>query len=314
MSAAAVPTFDNSPMPFTPAGLTSSSTFIGSNAITPKSRQALNLTMTCTSTPGWKYGTLEVYHNDPNIPNPVSLNVPLLCSGALLTGYYGMDYPDNGGTIDLLGVNGSTAEDTYYIRNFENYGIGSASDPAILKVQFTTSAPWLSVSPSLEELSPGEYSSQIHTISASCADRILGLRTGTVTLTTNTGKIVTWTVNLTCRAASISVVQDTLPTLDVGLNTSVSRQVNIQNTGSWYLEISNITSDQPWLSVSPTTFTFADNFPIIPVSFGYPDGRDIMVTTACGAVSETRTGTLKIFHDAWNVPSPLLVPVTIRCQ
>ena len=202
----------------------------------------------------------------------------------------------------------------YYIRNFENYGIGSASDPAILKVQFTTSAPWLSVSPSLEELSPGEYSSQIHTISASCADRILGLRTGTVTLTTNTGKIVTWTVNLTCRAASISVVPDTLPTLDVGLNTSVSRQVNIQNTGSWYLEISNITSDQPWLTVSPTNFTEASNFPITPVSFGNPYGGNITVITVCGAVSETRMGTLKIFHDAWNVPSPLLVPVTIRCQ
>jgi hypothetical protein len=271
--------------------------------------------MTCGSTPGWKYGTLEVYHNDPNIPNPVSLNVPLLCSGALLTGFYGVDYPDNGGTIDLFGVNGSTAEDISHINQYQNYGIASTSDSAILKVQFTTSTPWLTVSPSLSELAPGDYYFQHHTISASCEDQVLGLRTGTITLTTNTGRIVTWTVNLNCRGSLIGVLPDQLPLANVSLNSSISRDLKIQNDGSWYLEITDIISDQSWLTVSRTNFTEAENAPITPYSFlgSYSYGIT-NVTAACGSEMETRTGTLKIYHNSFHVPNPLLVPVTIKCQ
>jgi hypothetical protein len=271
-----------------------------------------------------------VYHNVPN-SSPEKIVVTFVCSGPRYNA------SGDGGIVNLVGINGSNglAQDpigdgtTSYgpeKLNFFNQGISSPTDPAILDLQFTTNVSWLTVTPSSVGLMTSGFavsqSSSSHKILASCADQVLGLRTGKITLTTNTAQTVTWTVNLMCRGSEISVLPNQLPLVNVDLNSSVSRQLNIQNLGNWYLEVFSITSDQPWIVIpninnskgSSTNFTWAETYPIQGnwrVNYSYPN---ITVIAMCGSVAETRTGTLKLYHDSFGVPNPLLVPISIQCQ
>jgi hypothetical protein len=92
------------------------------------------------------------------------------------------------------------------------------------------------------------------------------------------------------------------------LNSSIPpKSLIIKNDGDEQLDVTSISSQQSWISVTPSSFTGTAT--IAPKTSSQP----VQVTASCGSVAEIRTGTIEITHNATNASSPLQVPVTIQC-
>lgn len=221
------------------------------------------------------------------------VTVNVTCTGATYSGDQG------GGSIDLTAKVGETV--TSSAINYSNTGIGSSSDPATLTTSISTNAAWLTVTPSSSSVAPGNGSSFV--ITASCIGLAAGTYSGVVSLSTNTGKTFSWTVNLTCAGSPKIAVIPTSLNLKTKVNLSVSSSFVVQNNGDANLSAS---IDQgEWTSAVPNFLT-GQNV-VAPQS-----SQVINVTAWCGRIIETRTDNLRITSNDPNTPI-LDIPVTITC-
>jgi PA14 domain len=90
------------------------------------------------------------------------------------------------------------------------------------------------------------------------------------------------------------------------LNSSVTKSLTITNPGTGYLEISGFGITVPWLTASPSGFTGAN-------AIAANSSQNVSVTASCGAIAESRTGTIGVFHNVPGVANPYLVTVNLIC-
>ncbi len=221
------------------------------------------------------------------------VTVNVTCTGAVYSGDQG------GSTINLTAKVGETA--TSSTIGYSNTGIGSSSDPATLTTSITTNASWLTVTPSSSSVAPGNGSSFV--ITASCVGLAAGVYSGVVTLSTNTGKTFTWTVNLTCTGTPKIAVNPTSLNLKTKVNLSVSSSFVVQNNGDANLSAS--IDNGEWTTASPNFLSGANE--VAPHS-----SQVINVTAWCGSVIETRTDNIRITSNDPN-QRILDIPITITC-
>jgi hypothetical protein len=211
----------------------------------------------------------------------VTVNVK--CTGPIYSGDQG------GGSIDLTAKVGETVNSSAI--GYSNTGIGSSSDPATLTTSISTNASWLTVTPSSSSVAPGSGSSFV--ITASCAGLTAGTYSGVVTLSTNTGKTFTWTVNLTCLGLPmISVTPTNFPLVKVETYSEITRDLTISNTGDAPLEI--LFERRTYVIAPQASLTFP-------------------ITEQCDADAGTFTDRVEVHHNAQNAPSPISIPITIEC-
>lgn len=224
----------------------------------------------------------------------VSVNVT--CTGAVYSG-------DQGGSINLTAKVGETI--TSSAISYSNTGIGSSSDPATLTTSITTNAAWLTVTPSSSSVAPGNGSS--FTITTSCVGLAAGTYSGVVTLTTNMGKMFSWTVNLTC-VGSPKLVANPL-VLTTKVNNSVSGNILLRNEGDGNLNVTSITG------VTITTFLPGAKLEISSnpgaVIIWANAGWTVGITGTCGDTAGKLTGYITV---ASNDPSsPLNIGISLEC-
>jgi hypothetical protein len=201
-----------------------------------------------------------------------------------------------GGSIGLTAKVGETV--TSNAISYSNIGIGSSSDPATLTTSISTSRAWITVTPSSDSVLPGQSSS--FTITASCVSLGVGTYSGTVTLTTNTGRTITWMVNLTCVGSPKIAVSSTALNFKARVNSSVTSSFVVQNNGDVNLSATIDLGDF-------TSVSFATSSVVAPHSSGV-----VNLTTYCGSVIEVRTDNIRIFSN--DPVTPVLdVPLTLTC-
>jgi Viral BACON domain len=219
------------------------------------------------------------------------VTVNVTCTGAIYSGDQG------GSTINLTAKVGETVNSSAI--NYSNTGIGSSSDPAILTTSITTNAVWLTVTPSSSSVAPGSGSSFV--ITTSCVGLAAGTYSGVVTLTTNTGKTFSWTVNLTCVGEpKISVSPNALSFSAPLYASSPPKTLTIQNIGDLPLT-GSVSTQQTWLSVSPSSFSTSPS-----------SSTPVQIIANCGSIVETRTGTFTITSNDLANPQ-IIVNVSVDC-
>jgi PA14 domain/Viral BACON domain len=136
--------------------------------------------------------------------------------------------------------------------------------------------------------------------------------TGSIGVQHNASNIsspVTVPVLVDCyRGPQISVTPPSLSFLAPLNSSAPSKSLTIQNDG--YAPLTgSISTQQSWLSVTPSSFSVNPKINSTDPSLS----NTVQVTASCGAIVETRTGTLEITHNATNASSPLQVLVTVVC-
>jgi PA14 domain len=96
--------------------------------------------------------------------------------------------------------------------------------------------------------------------------------------------------------------------LSTAINQSVIGVLTVTNQGTSPLEVSSITANSSWLSVSTSSFTGTSTIPN-----GSNNSRTVSVTGTCGATVETRLGSITVQSNDPNQPS-VTVPVTLACE
>jgi hypothetical protein len=201
-------------------------------------------------------------------------------------------------------VNGGTKSYKLTIKNSLNSGLILRGHAVVSTV--SGSGDIYSTSSNLDlDLKPGESLDILLTGNCKAAGQVLGK----IMATLEVGKPPSdLSPILNCFEGPKILVNPSSLSFSTPLNSSVPpKSLTIKNDGDEQLDVTNISSQQSWISVTPSSFTGTAT--IAPKTSSQP----VQVTASCGSFAEIRTGTIEIRHNATNASSPLQIPVTIQC-
>jgi hypothetical protein len=156
-------------------------------------------------------------------------------------------------------------------------------------------------------LAPGQHKTLRFTYDCPSQPTII---TDTIGIVHNAGNVssplrVPVTINCIAPIPQINVTPNPI-SFTTSLNSSVTSSFQISNPGTGNLEISGFNITVPWLTASPSGFTGAN-------AIAANSSQNVSVTASCGAIAESRTGTIGVFHNVPGVANPYLVTVKLTC-